>query len=291
LNIRDLHYFIAVVELRHFGRAARQCHVSQPTLSGQIKKLEETLSLQLFERDKRNVYLTHAGQKIATIAKRLLKEEAEIYELAQSLNQPFSGQLKIGAFPTLAAYYFPTVVDKIRTRFKSLKLILVEEKTHTLIEQLKDAQIDAALLALPVDEPSLACAPLFEDPFYLAVPNAHTLSKLGSVNPSMVARLELLLLSEGHCLRDQALEFCALNGGTENQDFRATSLETLRQMVKAGTGCTLMPEIALGTSEDSVVYIPFEPHGPSRSIGLFWRHSFGNSNLMDALVSALRSSR
>lgn len=275
MNIRDLQYFLAIAELKHFGRAAEHCCVSQPTLSGQIKKLEEQLGIKLFERTNRCVMLTECGQQIATSARRVISEVDSIHQIARSYHSPFSGKFRLGAFPTLSTYVFPAIVPAIKIEMPDLRLILIEDKTAALIQKLRDGEIDAALLALPVDDSFLASRKLFDDAFYLAVPTGHPLTQYKVIEQDMLEHHRLLLLEEGHCLRDQSLEVCHLHGLQEDLDLRATGLETLRQMVKAGTGITFIPKVAIDRSDSDqgqgIVYIPFATPAPMRTIGLVWR--------------------
>lgn len=270
MNLRDLHYLIAVADLRSFSLAAERCFISQPTLSTQIKKLEDELGIQLFERTNKKVLPTELGEQIIASARRVLKEVDCIKELAATAQDPMAGNLRLGAFPTLATYLFPKLVPEIKQALPRIRLILIEEKTEQLLQQLRSGQIDAALLALPVDEDFLATATLFEDEFLLAVAGDHPLAAKTIVEQSDLAGQALLLLDEGHCLRGQALQVCQAAGADEEQDFRATSLETLRQMVRAGTGITFMPRIAV-REEAGICYLPFQPPTPSRTIGLVWR--------------------
>lgn len=284
MNIRDLKYFLAVAELEHFGQAAEQCHVSQPTLSGQIKKLEEQLGITLFERTNRRVMLTESGSHIATYARRILREVDAIHEIAESSRDPMAGKFRLGAFPTLSTYVFPKIVPKVKEVMPNLRLILSEEKTYYLIDKLKNGDIDAALLALPIHDDFLLSQELFDDEFYLAVPPDHALTKYDKIDQKMLKKHRLLLLEEGHCLRDQSLEVCQLHGISEEQDFKATGLETLRQMVKAGTGITFMPKIAIQENEMGIHYIPFKPPAPSRKIGLVWRKTSARQQVMNKLI-------
>ncbi len=286
MNLRDLDYLVAVADLRNFSLAAEQCHVSQPTLSNQIKKLEEYLGVTIFERNNKRVLLTETGEQIINAARRVLWNAQDIRDVAAHAKDPLTGRFRLGAFPTLASYFFPQIVPQIQTLLPSLQLVLVEEKTETLLAQLKNGQIDAALLALPVADEQLISQKLFEDIFYLAVPAAHTLASQSLVRFSDLASNRLMLLDEGHCLRDQALEVCHLSGHGMEEDFRATSLETLRQMVKAGTGITLMPEIAiLNEKEEGIRYIPFEDPAPRRSIGLVWRKTSSRMPIINRLTN------
>lgn len=288
MNIRDLRYFLAVAELEHFGKAADQCCVSQPTLSAQIKKLEEELGVLLFERTNRRVMVTEVGAQMVQVARRVLHEVETIHDIAKSSHDPLSGKFRLGAFPTLATYIFPDLVSTVKKKMPSLRLILIEEKTATLVEQLRRGEIDAALLALPISDDFLMSAPLFDDDFFLAVPSGHALSKHKKIDQKTLKQQRLLLLEEGHCLRDQALEVCQLHGIAQEQDFKATSMETLRQMVKAGTGITFMPDIARQKSEKGIVYIPFSKPVPTRTIGLVWRKTTARKAVMDALINSLK---
>lgn len=271
MNLRDLQYLIAVADMRNFNRAAEKCHVSQPALSNQIRKLEETLGITLFERNNKRVMITESGELIVALARNILNDVDAMQEIARSAQDPLTGKFRLGAFPTLSPYLFPELVPKIMQDMPQLKLVLMEEKTHVLLERLKRGELDAALLALPVNDDQLEVKPLFEDEFLLAVAPQHPLAKWKTVKQEDLHHNKLLLLEEGHCLRDQALSICQLTGIEEEQDFRATSLETLRQMVKAGTGITLMPRIAIHPQENSIRYIPFTATAPRRTIALVWR--------------------
>ena len=290
MNLRDLEYFIAVVELKNFSRAAERCFVSQPALSSQIRKLEETLDVQLFERSNRHVLVTDIGSRLAIHARAILQEKQNMFELAKSVQNPLAGECRLGAFPTLASYFFPQVVASIRASLPELRLILVEEKTHVLIERLQSGALDAAFLALPVEEDGLQGQALFDDPFVVAVPSSHPMGQKKAIAQSHLRDTELLLLEEGHCLRDQSLSVCQVAGANEYQDFRATSLETLRQMVKAGSGITLFPSIAMETDDAGLRYIPFEAPVPCRTIGLFWRKTTARTTLMKALIHLFQDS-
>jgi LysR family hydrogen peroxide-inducible transcriptional activator len=289
MNIRDLRYFVAVSELGHFGQAAQQCNVSQPTLSGQIKKLEQELGVTLLERTNRRVMLTDTGALVAMSARKILREVDDIHDIAQSSHDPLSGKFRLGAFPTLSTYIFPSLVEMVNRDMVDLRLILIEEKTATLVNKLRQGEIDAALLALPVEDNFLVTQKLFDDEFFLAVPSGHELTRYKSIDQSRLRDHRLLLLEEGHCLRDQALEVCQLGGMSEEQDFRATGLETLRQMVRAGTGITFIPEIAKQAVEPGIEYIPFEAPAPLRQIGLVWRKTTTRHAVLKRLVQSLES--
>jgi len=286
MNLRDLEYLVAVADRKHFGKAAEHCHVSQPTLSMQLKKLEEYLGVQLFERTNKHVMITEAGEKIAERARQILRNAEEIKEIGKTAQDCYAGDFRLGAFPTLAPYFLPLAVPKITKKFPKLKLLLIEEKTEQLLDGLKAGSMDAALIALPIKDDDLESAPLFNDPFFLAVPLGHPLAKRKSINQNEIKGEHLLLLEDGHCLRSQALEVCSMIGASEQQDFRATSLETLRQMVASGIGITLIPKLAM-KKNDGIAYIPFAKSAPSRTIGLVWRKTSARKSCIEAMIGIL----
>ncbi len=289
MNIRDLEYIIAVAELRNFSKAADYCHISQPTLSNQIKKLEEQLGVSLFERSNKKVIPTPAGIEIVAIARDIICKIEDIRELAEAAQKPLSGKFRLGAFPTLAPYIFPKIVQPIIKKMPELQLILIEEKTAYLIDSLKSGKLDAALLALPINDEQLLAKKLFADEFLIATPPNHPLISQREITQSTLTQYRLLLLNEGHCLRDQALEICQMIGSHEDQDFRATSLETLRQMVKSGVGITLMPQIAISAAESGITYIPFSNPKPKRTIAIVCRKTFPKKQLLDTIIPIIAS--
>ncbi len=288
MNLRDLHYLVALAEHRHFGRAADACFVSQPTLSTQIKKLEEELGVKLVERTPRKILLTETGREITHRARAVLAEIDEIKAIAQRTRDPEAGTLRLGIFPTLGPYLLPHVIPLLRERFPRLELLLTEEKTEHVLRMLREGALDAGIVALPVHEDSLHSEFLFEEPFVLAVPDKHPLAT--HKTKLKLADLEnehLLLLEDGHCLRDQALEVCQLAGAGEKTGFRATSLETLRQMVAANVGITLLPTLATKppiSRTDNVHLIEFAGHAPSRRIAMVWRKSASMSVFLKRLA-------
>ncbi|NCC21761.1 MAG: LysR family transcriptional regulator [Alphaproteobacteria bacterium] len=290
MNLRDLEYLVAVADHRHFGKAAEACHVSQPALSMQIKKLEDEFRVQLFERTNKQVFPTAVGREIIDRARRVIDEARGIADLARAHQDPLAGNLRLGAFPTLSPYLFPEIVPRIRLAMPDLKLFLIEEKTAQLLAGLKDGRIDAAFIALPVEEDGLEARPLFEDRFALAVPAGHSLENRKCVSLSDIAGEPLLLLEEGHCLRAQALDVCGMMGASEHSDFRATSLETLRQMVAANMGVTLIPEIA-AIPGGPIRYIPFRAPCPSRIIALVSRKSTTRGECLAKLSALVMESR
>jgi LysR family hydrogen peroxide-inducible transcriptional activator len=291
VNLRDLEYLVAVAEHRHFGRAAAACYISQPTLSTQLKKLESELGVALVERSPRQALLTAAGEQVVERARAVLGEIEAIRGIARRAKNPRSGRLRLGVFPTLAPYLLPHVVPNLHERFPDLELLLVEEKSEVLTDQLRVGRLDAAVLALPVPDPGLDGEPLFREEFLLAVPAGHRLAGEERVSVDALEREHLLLLQDGHCLRDQALEVCALAGAQEYVGFQATSLETLRHMVAAGVGVTLLPELSVQPPvprTDRVRLLRFTDPAPYREIGLFWRPANVYRDLLGEVAQALR---
>jgi len=291
MNLRDLSYFIALADHLHFGRAAAASFVSQPTLSTQIRKLEEELGVALVERAPRNVMLTPAGRDVAVRARRIVADIEEMREAARRSQDPEAGTVTLGLFPTLGPYLLPHVVPAIRKRFPELELLLVEEKSDVLLERLQQGRLDAAVLALPVADDQLHVEFLFEEPFVLAVPEAHPLADRGALSMADIAEERLLLLSDGHCMRAQALDVCHLSGAGEKAEFQATSLETLRQMVAANVGVTLLPTLAVKppvARSDSITLVPFRDPPPSRRIALAWRRSTAMAPFLRDLAGVLR---
>jgi len=256
-------------------------------LSTQIKKLEDELGIQIFERTNKKVLPTELGEQIVASARRILKEQDNIKELAATAQDPLAGNLRFGAFPTLATYLFPPLVPLIKRDLPRIRLILVEEKTEQLLQQLRSGQMDCALLALPIYEDFLESQALFDDEFLLAVAEGHPLAAKLQVEQDDLNGEHLLLLEEGHCLRGHALQICQTIGADEEQDLRATSLETLRQMVHAGTGITFMPRIAV-RDEPGVRYLPFAAPAPSRTIGMVWRKTSARGDLIRRLSGLVR---
>ncbi|MEN1973198.1 LysR substrate-binding domain-containing protein [Luteimonas sp. MJ204] len=291
MNLRDLGYFIALADHLHFGRAAAASFVSQPTLSTQIRKLEEELGVALVERAPRNVMLTPAGHEVAARARRVMADVEQMREAARRSQDPEAGKVTLGLFPTLGPYLLPHVVPGIRARFPELELLLVEEKSDVLLERLQQGRLDAALLALPVNDEQLHVEFLFEEPFVLAVPEAHPLAGRGPIALADLADERLLLLADGHCLRDQALDVCHLSGASEKGEFQATSLETLRQMVAANVGVTLLPSLAVKppvARSESIELVDFRAPPPSRRIAMVWRRSTAMAPFLQALAAVLR---
>src|SRR5512137_1854488 len=272
-TLRQLQYVAAVAELRSFRRAAERCHVSQPSLSAQVIQLEEALGVRLFERGGRRVLVTAAGEVVLPRLRRLLLEADDLADSVRQLGDPLSGTLRLGVIPTISPYLLPEVVPEMRARHPGLSAVWVEDKTETLMEALRDGRLDGALLALEAPLGEVEKEVICEDPFVLVAPPGHPLVQSSApATPQEMRGAGFLLLDDGHCFRDQALDYCATARGRE-LDFRATSLATLAQMVAGGAGVTLLPRLAVPVenrrSELSVrrLAIP-EPH---RTLALVWR--------------------
>ncbi|MDH5444025.1 MAG: LysR substrate-binding domain-containing protein [Gammaproteobacteria bacterium] len=290
MNLRDLNYIIAVAETRHFGKAADRCYVSQPTLSGQIKKLEEDLGVIIFERTNRSVEVTPIGEAILQHARQITEQAGAIRQLALSHQDPLAGPLRIGAIPTLSPYLMPLILLPLKKEHPQLKLVLSEEMTDILLGRLHNHEIDAALLATPVEEQELDSIPLFNEPFWLAHPRDHAFYNMEEISRDDLENTELLLLSDGHCLAKQAMEVCHLKERKEQgemADLRAASLETLLQLVGAGFGSTLVPALAIGGSWSTgsgIVTRKLEFPDAARRVSLVFRNSFPRKQALRAFA-------
>jgi LysR family hydrogen peroxide-inducible transcriptional activator len=292
MNLRDLQYLVALAETGHFGEAAERCHVSQPTLSAQIRKLEEYLGVQLFERQPRKVSVTEAGKRIVERARHITQGAEDIRELARASRDPLSGTLRVGLIPTIAPYLLPRVAVKLARGLPKLSLMLYEYQTQPLLQKLRDGELDLAILALPADTAGLETRSLFAETFVVAMPRKHRLAARKRLKPADLAGEKILLLEEGHCLRDQALDVCNTVAISEEQDFRATSLETLRQMVAAGLGITLLPRLAAEgpiAGARGLEFRPFAPPSPSRMVGAAWRKSTTREAAIRAVCDVIRA--
>ena len=291
MNLRDLKYLVALADHKHFGRAAAASFVSQPTLSTQIRKLEDELGVALVERAPRKVMLTPVGREVAERARKVIADVDQMTQIARRSQDPEAGTLRLGLFPTLGPYLLPHVVPGLRKRFPRLELLLVEEKTDQILARLRDGRLDAGLLALPIHDDQLHVEPLFDEPFLLAVPQQHPMAGKDSLDVRDLDRQHLLLLEEGHCLRDQALEVCSLGGADERDGFRATSLETLRQMVASGVGITLLPMLAVQPpvpASPDIALLSFRGNAPHRQIGMVWRRSSAMGEFLSHLAEEFR---
>jgi LysR family hydrogen peroxide-inducible transcriptional activator len=286
LKLKDLRYLVSVADCRHFGRAAERCFVSQPTLSAQLKKLEEYLDVQLIERQPNNVSLTEAGEQIVSRARGILEASEELVTLARSHRDPLAGRLRLALLPTIGPYLLPRVSRAFRKSLPRLELQLYEYQTAQMLEKLQNGELDVGILALPVDLEGLQARELYVEPFIVALPDQHQLARRESLHTDDLKDETLLLLEDGHCLRDQALEVCSRVRVREKQDFRATSLETLRQMVATGAGVTLLPEMAsrgaYGNAK-GVVIRPFVRPAPVRRVGAVWRKTTARGPAIEAV--------
>ena len=289
MNIRDLKYLVAVADTEHFGQAAEQSFVSQPTLSTQLKKLETELGMQVFERNNKRVHLTEMGKLIVAQARHVLHEIDRLKSIAQEAKDPFTGTFRLGIIPTLGPYLLPHILKKIKTNLPRLQLVVCENKTETIMRQLKKGLLDAVILALPVAHQGLVVNDLFSEPFYVALPEAHRLNKKQRLKLQDIAQEKLLLLEEGHCLREQALEACVLSGAKEQPGFKATSLETLRHIVAAGAGVTLLPALAVPAAlQDPAIAIkPLAAPIPSRKIGMLWRNTTSRTQCCEKIANII----
>lgn len=287
MTLQELRYLVALADCGHFGQAAEACFVSQSTLSTGLKKLEDFLGVIVFDRSLRRVTPTPIGREIVESARRIVEEAARIRELASQAKDPMDRTVHLGIIPTLGPYYLPHVLTAVRAAHPKLRLLLREEMTPHLLAHLADGKLDAGLLALPVSDPNLEVVPLFVEPFLAALPAEHPLAAADEVAIDELAEAGLLLLEEGHCLRDQALDACHLQG-MKSEEIRATSLETLRQMVAMGLGVTLIPLLASDSpSGRQVVLKPLVEPGASRTIGLVWRRRSPLAHTMAQLAETL----
>ena len=289
-TLRQLQYVAAIAETRSFRQAADLCAVSQPSLSAQVAQLERALGVRLFERTKRRVLVTRAGEELLARARRVLHEADDLAEAAARLTDPFAGTLRVGVIPTVSPYLVPEVAPVLRTRYPRLRLLWTEDKTAVLAAKLRAGDLDAALVALEADLGDVEYEVVGRDPFVLATPLGHRLG----VTPTParardLAGARVLLLDDGHCFRDQALAFCT-DARAHELEFRATSLSTLAQMVASGAGVTLLPELAVPTeSKRAALKVrPFSEPSPHRTIGLVWRRGSPLSGALRKMASTIQ---
>jgi len=294
MNLRDLKYIIAVAETQHFGHAAERCFVSQPTLSGQIKKLEEELGITIFERTNRSVEITPIGEAILIHARQIMERTDVIKQLALAHQDPLAGPLHIGIIPTLSPYLMPLILAPLKAHYPQIKLVLSEELSDTLLKRLHHHEIDVALLANKEKEAGLESHPLFNEPFWLACLPDHPLNHKKNIKAKDLDSIDLLLLSEGHCLAQQAMEVCHIKERSEQgdmADLRAASLETLLQLVEAGFGCTLVPALAarIASAKTNIALRPLTFPNAHRSVSLAYRNTFPRKPALEALANVIRS--
>ncbi len=273
MNIRDFEYLVALAEHKHFRKAAEACFVSQPTLSGQIRKLEDELGTTLLERSSRRVLFTDSGLQLVDQAKRILSEVKTFKDMASGQNGVMTGPLHIGFIPTVGPYILPRIIPALKEQFPELELFLHEAQTNQLVDQLEDGKLDCLVLASVAETEQFKEIDVYDEPLSVAVPYGHEWADLDEVDMHDLKGRTVLSLGDGHCLRDQALGFCFAAGAKDDERFKATSLEALRNMVAAGAGITLLPELSLPKEKqkDGVCYIKASNPVPSRRIVLVYR--------------------
>ena len=301
MTLTELRYIVAVARERHFGRAAEACFVSQPTLSVAIKKLEEELDLKLFERGGSEVSVTPLGEAIVRQAQSVLEQAAAIKEIAKRGKDPLSGPLRLGIIYTIGPYLLPELVRHAIDMTPQMPLMLQENFTVKLLDMLRTGELDCAILAEPFPDTGLAIAPLYDEPFLVAVPASHPLAQQRSIGSAALKQETMLLLGTGHCFRDQVLEVCpefarfSSNAEGIRKSFEGSSLETIRYMVAAGMGITVVPQLSVRTWDRSegpnqqVVYLPFDEPAPTRRVVLAWRRSFTRYEAIAALRNAVHA--
>ena len=303
MTLTELKYIVAVAREKHFGKAAEACYVSQPTLSVAVKKLEEELDLKLFERSANEVTVTALGEEIVRQAQSVLEQAANIKEIAKRGKDPLAGPLKLGVIYTIGPYLLPDLVRQMITHTPQMPLILQENFTVKLLEMLRTGEIDCAILAEPFPDTGLALAQLYDEPFFAAVPTTNPLAAHAAVSTEELKKETMLLLGAGHCFRDHVLEVCPefarFSSNTEGirKSFEGSSLETIKHMVAAGMGVTLVPRLSIPKEalaakpkrheEAFVKYLPFEGDPPVRRVVLAWRRSFTRYEAIAALRNAI----
>jgi len=290
MNLRDLRYLIAVADHLHFGNAAEACHVSQPTLSGQIRKLEEMLGTVLFERTNKSVQLTPAAEQIIPLARAAVAQADAIVSMAQGWRDPLAGSLRLGVIPTLGPYLIPRILGPLRQRCPTLELVLWEDMTDQLLARLRRHELDVALIATVPDGDDIQTLALFDEPFLMVLPENHRLAGEAVIGEVELTTADVLVLADGHCLRDQTLSACK-QPGNPRADFRATSLEMLLNMVAAGYGCTLAPALAVADRPVPVpgtLLRPLSPRLASRTVRLAFRNSFPRRQVVEVMADMIR---
>lgn len=294
MTLTELRYIVAVARERHFGRAAEACFVSQPTLSVAIKKLEDELDLKLFERGSNEVTVTPLGEQVVRQAQAVLEQAAEIREIAKRGKDPLAGPLKLGIIYTIGPYLLPQLVSRAIERTPQMPLMLQENFTAKLLEMLRTGELDCAIMAEPFPDTGLAVAPLYDEPFIIAVPHAHPFASRSAIPADELKKETMLLLGTGHCFRDHVLEVCPefarFSSDAEGirKSFEGSSLETIKHMVAYGMGVTVVPALSVPAGPSPLVtYVPFEPPVPTRRVVLAWRRSFTRYEAIAALRNAV----
>jgi LysR family transcriptional regulator, hydrogen peroxide-inducible genes activator len=284
MNLRDIKYIVTVAKARNFTKAAKLCNVSQPTLSTQIHKVEENLNTKIFVRNGNSIDCTPIGLKIVEYANVILTQADAIYEISRTKVDPFAGELKLGVFPTLAPYYLPKIISIFSKKYPRVKLVLKEEKTEQLVNMLDDGLIDVAFLSPPIKSGLLETHEMFSEPFYLCLNKNNPLCDLEQIDYKHLREQKILLLEEGHCLREQALDICKMVSTEQRRNYDATSLETLREMVSSDMGVTLIPKMAVRHHEN-IRYIPFSAPEPRRKIAMVWRSTSPRNEFLNKILN------
>ncbi|WP_395702721.1 LysR substrate-binding domain-containing protein [Aquabacterium sp.] len=298
MTLTELRYIVAVAREKHFGRAAEACFVSQPTLSVAIKKLEEELDVKLFERGASEVSVTPLGEAIVRQAQSVLEQAASIKEIAKRGKDPLNGALRLGIIYTIGPYLLPELVKQVIGRTPQMPLMLQENFTVKLLDMLRTGELDCAIMAEPFPDTGLAIAPLYDEPFVVAVPSHHPLARRSSISADELKKETMLLLGTGHCFRDQVLEVCpefarfSSDADGIRKSFEGSSLETIKHMVASGMGVTVVPQLSVPKDlPEHVRYVPFAPPVPSRRVVLAWRRSFTRYEAIAALRNAVYACR
>jgi len=294
MTLTELRYIVAVARERHFGRAAEACFVSQPTLSVSIKKLEEELDVKIFERGANEVTVTPLGDEIVRQAQSVIEQASAIKEIAKRGKDPVSGPLRLGVIYTIGPYLLPDLVRQAIERVPQMPLMLQENFTARLLDMLRTGELDCAIMAEPFPDAGLAVAPLYDEPFMVAVPRSHALAKRRSISAEELKQETMLLLGTGHCFRDHVLEVCpeyarfSSNAEGIRKSFEGSSLETIKYMVASGMGVTVVPQLSVPKdAQPHVKYIPFEKPAPTRRVVLAWRRTFTRYEAIAALRNAI----
>ncbi|MCY1319215.1 Hydrogen peroxide-inducible protein activator [compost metagenome] len=289
LTLRQMRYFEALASARHFGKAAELVHVSQPALSAQIMEMENHLGVKLVERSRSGVFLTRKGEEVLARTRTILADVDMLEQSARASSGTLEGRIRIGVIPTLAPYLVPRLVPHLRRVYPAIEIELKESVTSRLVADLGEGLLDAVVAALPIETDGLSTKPLFSDRFYMAMADDERNILMSPLTEDQVDVEQLLLLEEGHCLREQALAVCSTAGKRRLVSFGATSMTTLLQMVANGMGMTLIPEIAIATeaARNSIRIVPFAAPEPAREIGLVWRRSSPRERDMEALATAI----
>jgi LysR family hydrogen peroxide-inducible transcriptional activator len=294
MTLTELRYIVALARERHFGHAAERCHVSQPTLSVAVKKLEDRLGVLLFERTPGEIRLTLVGERVCEQAERVLAEAARVEELAQIGKDPLIGPLRLGVIYTIAPYLLPRLIPALHALAPRIPLYLQENFTHRLTEYLKNGELDAAIVATPFAEPGLVARPLYDEAFCVALPAQHPLTAEAQIDKAALDPSQLLILGQGNCFRDQVVSACPqlATPGSLDQAVEGSSLETMRHMVASGAGIAVVPvSSSLSWPQDPLLAIrPFAPPAPSRRVVLAWRATYPRPQAMDVLYQAIRQS-